>query len=494
MGRHKPKPTGPTAPPISSPTTPPPVVQGSGDVNQLPPGFDALVARYGAGGAGGSSSYSASYGGGGSGGGYGGGYAAGGDADLNSATRELDPRYQQQLEDLQSEIQGAQGHFANLDPETKALLAQQKQAALTASRDSAKDQSDNLLARAFAGGNQQSTIFGDVASRFVQHQSAVEAGIEGDSAARELGLRQDLTRNDLDARTLRAQIGQGRLSGGLQEQQNLSDQDRANMDRQGRLREARIGAGAQVESASIGAGATVAAAQIGAQSDRFRSLVSLYGDQQRLGEQQREYNADYGLNRDRLVLDRLRSDRDYDIGRRQVAVQRFGIQSENDRFSQDLAFRNERATADDTYRNNSLSEQQREFDWGQYNEDRRYNLDVNALNRGAYQYNQQRNDQRNSMYAGIITAIIGAFSDRRLKEDIAPVQGALAKLLRVDGVTWKWKKQAASYSGGVIAQDFAEVFPEAVKYNEDGIASVDYGFAIALLIEAVKELSAKVAR
>ena len=45
---------------------------------------------------------------------------------------------------------------------------------------------------------------------------------------------------------------------------------------------------------------------------------------------------------------------------------------------------------------------------------------------------------------------------------------------------------------GVIAQEVEEVYPEFVSEGEDGIKSVDYSKMVAVLIEAVKELTEEV--
>jgi hypothetical protein len=45
---------------------------------------------------------------------------------------------------------------------------------------------------------------------------------------------------------------------------------------------------------------------------------------------------------------------------------------------------------------------------------------------------------------------------------------------------------------GVIAQELRDVIPEVVKEN-DGTLSVAYGNLVGVLIEAIKELSTKVA-
>jgi hypothetical protein len=95
-----------------------------------------------------------------------------------------------------------------------------------------------------------------------------------------------------------------------------------------------------------------------------------------------------------------------------------------------------------------------------------------------------------SLYA---TGEITAFSDARVKTDIELISNALEKVEAIRGVTYT--RTDAPHEGvrqaGVIAQEVELVLPEVVKTNEDGMKSVAYGNLTALLIEAVKELSAQ---
>jgi trimeric autotransporter adhesin len=96
----------------------------------------------------------------------------------------------------------------------------------------------------------------------------------------------------------------------------------------------------------------------------------------------------------------------------------------------------------------------------------------------------------------LATGTVSQSSDERLKKDIKVVDGALAKISQIKGVTYKWKKPENHGDDkgrqlGVIAQDVEKVFPEAVKEDKEGIKSVNYGDMIAPLIEAVKELKAE---
>jgi len=87
---------------------------------------------------------------------------------------------------------------------------------------------------------------------------------------------------------------------------------------------------------------------------------------------------------------------------------------------------------------------------------------------------------------------ITAFSDRRLKENIEPIDNALEKLQSINGVTFNTIGQEKRQAG-LIAQDLQKVLPEAVHENEDGMLSVAYGNTVSLLVQAIKELQAEVA-
>ena len=93
---------------------------------------------------------------------------------------------------------------------------------------------------------------------------------------------------------------------------------------------------------------------------------------------------------------------------------------------------------------------------------------------------------------------ITAFSDASLKENVITINSALDKTLKLRGVYYTRKdKKDNIRKVGVIAQEVQEILPEVVKSQHDvtknnTILSVDYGNITALLIEAIKELNAKV--
>ena len=84
-------------------------------------------------------------------------------------------------------------------------------------------------------------------------------------------------------------------------------------------------------------------------------------------------------------------------------------------------------------------------------------------------------------------------SDRRLKEDINPIQYGLKEVLEINPVKYKWiEKRGGKEDIGVIAQDIEKIIPEIVQENkalnsDEMIKSVDYGKMVAVLIKAVQE-------
>lgn len=85
-------------------------------------------------------------------------------------------------------------------------------------------------------------------------------------------------------------------------------------------------------------------------------------------------------------------------------------------------------------------------------------------------------------------------SDARLKENVQEIEGGLEKVKSLRGVTFDWNEASGIEGGsvGVIAQELLAVLPEAVNTSNEEKYTVNYNGAIALLISAVKELSAEV--
>ena len=88
-------------------------------------------------------------------------------------------------------------------------------------------------------------------------------------------------------------------------------------------------------------------------------------------------------------------------------------------------------------------------------------------------------------------------SDYRLKENIAPMTGALTKIQQLKPVTFSWK-QDNSVSQGFIAHELQAVIPEAVNGTKDAVdkdgnpryQGVDTSYIVATLTAAIQELKA----
>jgi len=81
-------------------------------------------------------------------------------------------------------------------------------------------------------------------------------------------------------------------------------------------------------------------------------------------------------------------------------------------------------------------------------------------------------------------------SDIRFKENVETIEGALDKVDALRGVTYNWKSNGHA-SVGVIAQEVQAVLPQLVTEGEEKI-TVNYNGLVGLLLQAVKELSARV--
>jgi hypothetical protein len=82
-------------------------------------------------------------------------------------------------------------------------------------------------------------------------------------------------------------------------------------------------------------------------------------------------------------------------------------------------------------------------------------------------------------------------SDIAVKANIEPIQDALALIGLLKGVFYD-PASGGERRAGLVAQEVAEVLPEAVFKNDDGLLGVAYGHVVAVLVNAVKELKAKV--
>jgi len=124
-----------------------------------------------------------------------------------------------------------------------------------------------------------------------------------------------------------------------------------------------------------------------------------------------------------------------------------------------------------------------------------------ATTRGTFNFIQLENDgtnqqtalsidsSGNATFAGDVTA----YSDKRVKENIKTIDNSLEKVNQLRGVEFN-KIGEDKKSIGVIAQEIEKILPEVVREDDKGMKSVAYGNITGILIEAIKELTAKVER
>ena len=90
----------------------------------------------------------------------------------------------------------------------------------------------------------------------------------------------------------------------------------------------------------------------------------------------------------------------------------------------------------------------------------------------------------------------GTPSDKNYKENIKPIESALDKAMKLQGVTFDWKKSDSildiKEDIGFIAQDVQKVLPELVRENENGKLSLRHQGITPVLLEAIKELKAEI--
>jgi hypothetical protein len=91
---------------------------------------------------------------------------------------------------------------------------------------------------------------------------------------------------------------------------------------------------------------------------------------------------------------------------------------------------------------------------------------------------------------------VTAFSDARIKDNVEVIPDALSKVKQLNGYTFTRNdsEDTTKRYTGVIAQEVLTVLPEAVVLGEtsEDTMSVAYGNMMGLMIEAIKELEAKV--
>jgi hypothetical protein len=100
--------------------------------------------------------------------------------------------------------------------------------------------------------------------------------------------------------------------------------------------------------------------------------------------------------------------------------------------------------------------------------------------------------------AGGTATTFGTSSDYRLKNNIAPMTGALEKVALLKPCTYKWNADGSD-GQGFIAHELQAIIPDAVIGEKDAVYAdgkikpqgIDTSFLVATLTAAIQELNAK---
>ncbi len=135
--------------------------------------------------------------------------------------------------------------------------------------------------------------------------------------------------------------------------------------------------------------------------------------------------------------------------------------------------------------------QQQAFEQAQLDAIRNYELEQQAIRNQALGVNPAGGS---GVQSSSRQSSFNLFSDPRLKENVRGMDGALEKLNFLQGNMYNYKDDDDDErTGGIMSTDVKKVMPEAVGSRE-GYDTVDYPMVTGLLVEAVKELDAKVSK
>jgi len=84
-----------------------------------------------------------------------------------------------------------------------------------------------------------------------------------------------------------------------------------------------------------------------------------------------------------------------------------------------------------------------------------------------------------------------SLSDIRVKENVQNLSDSLNKVTQMRGVSYN-KIGEQEEKIGFIAQELEEILPQVITETEDGYKHVAYGNIVPMLVEAIKELNAKI--
>jgi hypothetical protein len=122
-----------------------------------------------------------------------------------------------------------------------------------------------------------------------------------------------------------------------------------------------------------------------------------------------------------------------------------------------------------------------------------YGLRIHTGNRGGGATIALRYDGQIIASNNIIA--YGSPSDRRLKDNVIPLENSLEKIMKMRGVEFDWREGTDEYETtglrhdiGFIAQEVEDIVPDLVREGADGYLAIRDRGIPALLLEAIKEL------
>jgi hypothetical protein len=111
---------------------------------------------------------------------------------------------------------------------------------------------------------------------------------------------------------------------------------------------------------------------------------------------------------------------------------------------------------------------------------------------------RENSSERGSITSAGSGVAYNTSSDYRLKENVAPMQNALATVAQLNPVTYTWKADGSD-GQGFIAHELQAVVPDCVTGEKDAVDAegnpqyqgVDTSFLVATLVSAIQELTAR---
>jgi hypothetical protein len=140
---------------------------------------------------------------------------------------------------------------------------------------------------------------------------------------------------------------------------------------------------------------------------------------------------------------------------------------------------------------NGLTNAQVDANFTNLNNDKVETADCTSINLGN---RVVKRDSSGDFASRIITCVdLNSSSDFNLKENISNITNGLDTVKQMQGVKFSMKNDDTHrIKLGLIAQDVEKVLPEVIGRDYDDFRTVAYQNIVAVLIEAVKELSTQV--